>query len=72
MGDGGTHDTREMEGEIGGSCGRGRVFISKDGSKASQSSVERIRVGGKGKMSGAIPGEVEVTLGVGERHDRER
>lgn len=72
MGDCGTHDTREMEGWIGSSCGGRRVFVSKDGSKASQSSIKRIRVGGKGKVGGAIPGEVDVALGVGERHYRER
>ena len=72
MGDDGAHDTREVDGGIGGSRARGRVFISKDGSKASESSIERFRVGGMGKMSAAIPGEVEVALGVRERHCRGR
>lgn len=65
MGDGGIHNAREMDSGVGGGCGSRRLFISKMVSKASQGSVEQIRVDRKGEMSCTIPGGVEIALGVG-------
>jgi hypothetical protein len=50
-----------------GACSRGggdRVIVSKNGSKACKSSIERLGVDRKSKVSGAIPREVEITLRV--------
>ena len=72
IGDSRIYNAREIDGGVSSGRGGRRLFISKNVSKASQSSVERFRVGGTGKMSTAILGEVEVALGVRERYCRGR
>ena len=70
IGDSRIHNTREIDRGVSSGRGGRRLFISKNVSKASQSSVERFRVGRIGKISTVIPGEVEVVFGVGQRYER--